>query len=114
MINLSNAQISILIMAYDQLNLSIVKRLSTVKYNMKKLRETKSLKYRGGNGRPCVISSADSTAIVQYILRDNETTLKEIKEKLSKAHQRSVSLSTISRHLCDHDYRLFYLSTHPY
>ena len=37
--------------------------------------------------------------IHQYIRRDNETTLKEIKEKLSKTHERSVSLPTISRHL---------------
>ena len=76
-----------------------------VKYNIKKLRETKSLKHRGGNSRPCVVSRADSTAIAQYIHRDNETTLKENKEKLSKTHQWSVSLSTISRHLYDHDDR---------
>ena len=94
-------------MVYDQLILSTVKQkfhgqlLNTTSKN----RETKSLKHRGGNARPCVISSADSTAIAQYILRDNETTLKEIKEKLSKTHQRSVSLSTISRHLRDHNYR---------
>ena len=37
--------------------------------------------------------------------KDNETALREIKEKLSKTHQRSVSLSTISRHLRDHGYR---------
>ena len=41
----------------------------------------------------------------QYIRRDNETTLKEIKEKLSKTHERSVSLPTISRHLHNHGYR---------
>ena len=69
------------------------------------MRETKSLKRRGGNGHPCVVSRVDSTAIAQYIHRDNETTLKENKEKLSKTHQRSVSLSTISRHLRDHGYR---------
>ena len=69
------------------------------------MRETKSLKRLGGNDRPCVVSSADSTAIAQYIRQDNETTLKEIEEKLSKTHQRLVSLSTISRHLRDHDYR---------
>ena len=41
----------------------------------------------------------------QYIRRDNETTLKEMKENLAKTHQRSVSLSTISRHLRDQSYR---------
>ena len=56
--------------------------LSTIKYNLKKLRETKSLKHRGGNGRPRQISSFDNLAISQYIRRDNEITLKEIQEKL--------------------------------
>ena len=79
--------------------------MSTVKYNIKKLKETNSLKHRGGNGRPRVINSAGSRAIAQYIRRDNETTLKEIKEKLSKTHERSVSLPTISRHLRNHGYR---------
>ena len=111
MTNLSNFQISILhywnngIRSAHFIHSETKIPLSTVKYNIKKLRETKSLKHRRGNGRPCVISITDSTTIAQYIRRDNETTLKEIKEKLSKTHQRSVSLSTISRHLRDHGYR---------
>ena len=111
MANLSNAQISILhywnngIRSAHFIHRETKIPLSTVKYSIKKLRETKSLKHRGGNGRPCAISSTDSTAIAQYIRRDNETTLKEIKEKLSRTHQRSVSLSTISRHLRDHGCR---------
>ena len=60
---------------------------STVKYNINKLRETKSLNHRVGNGRPCIISSADSRATAQCIRRDNETTLKEIKAKLSKTQR---------------------------
>ena len=52
--------------------------LPTVKCNIKKLKETNSLKHRGGDGRPLVINSAGSRAIDQYIRRDNETTLKEI------------------------------------
>ena len=79
--------------------------MSTVKYNIKKLKETNSLKHRDGNGRPRVINCADSRPIDQYIRRDNETTLKPIKEKLSKTHERSVSLPTISRHLRNHAYR---------
>ena len=79
--------------------------LSTVKYNIEKLKETNSLKHRGYNGCPRVISIVGSRAIDQYIHRDNETTLKEIKEKLSKTHERSVSLSTISHHLRNHGYR---------
>jgi transposase len=79
--------------------------LSTVKYNIKKLKETKSLKHRAGNGRPPATSSSATRAIGQYIRRNNETTLKEIKEKLLQTHQTSVSLSTISRHLNDYGYR---------
>ena len=62
--------------------------MSTVKYNIKKLKEINSLKHRGGNGRPCVINSADSRPIHQYIRRDNETTLKEIKEKFCQKDMR--------------------------
>ena len=62
---------------------------------------------------PRVISSADSGAIGQYIHRDNETTLRQIKEKLSKTHQRSISLSTISRHLRDHSSRNVLLVNTP-
>ena len=112
MTDLSNGQISTLYYwnngVYDQLILAIAKQrfhCQLLNTTSKKLRETKSLKHRGGNGCPCVVSNADSTAIAQYIRRDNEITLKEIKEKLSQTHQRSVSLSTISRHLRDHGYR---------
>ena len=95
-------------MVYDQLSLSIMKQkfhCQLLNIISTKLKETNSLKHRGGNARPRVINTADSRPIDQYIRRDNETTLKEIKEKLSKRHERSVSLPTISRHLRNHDYR---------
>lgn len=38
-------------------------------------------------------------AIGQYIRRNNEITLKEIKEKLSEVYHKSISTSTISRHV---------------
>ena len=119
MTNLSNSQISILhywnngIRSAKFIHSETKIPLSTVKYNIKKLREIKSLKHRGGNGRPSVISSTDSTAIAQYIRRDNETTLKEIKEKLSKhirdqyRYQRSVVIYVIMA------IGVFYLSIHP-
>ena len=111
MTNLSNAHTSILhywsngIRSAHFIHRETKIPLSTVKHNIKKLKETNSLKHRGGNGRPRVINRASSRAIAQYIRRDDETTLKEIKEKLSKTHQRSVSLSTISRHPRNHGYR---------
>ena len=111
MTNLSNAQISILyywnngIRSTHFIHRETKIPLSTVKYNIKNLKETNSLKHWGDNDGPRVINSVDSRAIAQYIRQDNETTLKEMKEKLSKTHQRSVSLSTISRHLRDHGYQ---------
>ena len=94
MTNLSNTQISILhywsngIRSAHFIHHETKIPLSTVKYNIKKLKETNSLKHRGSNDRSRAINSADSRPIDQYIRRDNETTLKEIKEKLSKAHER--------------------------
>ena len=95
-------------MVYDQLILSIVKQkfhCQLLNITSTKLKETNSRKHRDGNGRPRVINTVGSRAIDQYIHRDNETTLNEVKEKLSKTHQRSVSLPTISRHLRNHGYR---------
>ena len=110
MTNLSNAQLSILhywnngIRSAHFIHRETKILLSTVKYNIKKLKEMKSLKHQDDNGCPRVISSADSRVIAQYIRRDNEITLKKIKEKLSKTHHRSVSLSTISYCLRNHGY----------
>jgi transposase len=78
--------------------------LSTIKYNLKKFEETKYDEHRGCNGRPRRISVLDNVSISQYIRRNNEITLKEIQEKLSESRQTFVSISTISRHLLDHDY----------
>jgi transposase len=78
--------------------------LSTIKYNLKNFKETKSLEHRGGNDRPRRIIVLDNVSIRQYIRRNNEITLKEIQEKLSESRQTFFSISTISRHLLDHGY----------
>ena len=79
--------------------------LTTIKYNLRKFKETKSFQCRGGNGCPRRISYADSVAISQYIRRNNEIILREFQEKLSVSHHTSVPISTISRHLHDHGYQ---------
>ena len=78
--------------------------LSTIKYNLKKFKKTKSLPHRGGNVRPRGVPAIDNVTISQYIRRNNEITLK-IQEKLSESRQTFVSISTISRRLHDHGYR---------
>ena len=63
--------------------------LSTVKYNINKdERNEFSMKHRSGNDCSRVINNAGSRPIDQHIRRDNETILKEIKEKLSKPRER--------------------------
>jgi transposase len=79
--------------------------LRTIYYNINKLKKTNSLKHRGGNGRPIVLCPIEKKAIGQYIRRNNEITVKEIKEKLSSAYQSSVSISTIRRYLIKSGYR---------
>ena len=79
--------------------------LSTIYYNIDKLKQTNSLKHQGGNGRPRVLSGIEKKAIGQYIRRNNEITLNEIKENLSRTYHSSVSTSTIGRHLHEYGYR---------
>ena len=79
--------------------------LRTIYYNINKLKQTNSLKYRGGNGRPCVLSEIEKKAIGQYIRRNNEITIDEIKEKLSTTYHLTVSAPTIRRHLHPCGYR---------
>ncbi len=54
--------------------------LTTVYYNINKLKQINSLIYRGRNGRPIVLCPIDKKAIGQYIRRNNEITVKEFKE----------------------------------
>lgn len=78
--------------------------LRTIYYNISKLKQTNSLKHRGGNGRPRVLSEKEKISIDQYI-RNNEITINEIKEKLSTTYNSSVSTSTTRRHLHPFGYR---------
>ncbi len=70
--------------------------LRTIYYNINKLKQTNSLKHRGGNGRPRVFSEIEKLAIGQYIQHNNEITVNEIKAELS---------TTIRRHLHENGYR---------
>ncbi|CAF1302675.1 unnamed protein product [Rotaria sordida] len=47
----------------------------------------------------------EKKAISQYIRRNNEITLNEIKEKLSTTYHSSASTTTIRRHLREYGYR---------
>jgi transposase len=79
--------------------------LRTIYYNIDKLKQTSSLKHRGGNGRSRVLSGIEKKATAQYIRRNNEINLSEIKDNLWKMYHKSVSTSTISRHLHQYGYK---------
>ena len=56
--------------------------LSTISYQLKKLRTQRSLEYRAGNVRKRKIGAKHSRALGQFIRRNNELTLDELAEKL--------------------------------
>jgi hypothetical protein len=66
--------------------------LRTIYYNINKLKQTNSLKHRGGNGRPSVLGGTIKKAIGQCIRLNNEIMLNEIKENL--ASQNSIYITT--------------------
>jgi hypothetical protein len=73
--------------------------LRTIYYNINKLKQTNSLKHRGGNDRPRVLSEIEKKAVGQYIRCNNQIILNEIKESLSRTHHKTVSTSTINTFL---------------
>ncbi|CAF4496751.1 unnamed protein product [Rotaria sp. Silwood2] len=83
--------------------------LRTVKYNIDKIKKQGSVEDRPRSGRPLKINSDDNKALGQWIRRNNETTTKELAEKLLQQRGRHVSRWTVQRQLR----RLGYRSTLP-
>jgi transposase len=81
--------------------------LSTISYQLKKLRNEGSLQHRAGNGRRRKINPKCSRALGQFISRNNEVTLNELAEKLRDQCKLTISTSTISRHLNRLEYKNF-------
>jgi len=78
--------------------------VSTLYYNVKKLKEKGTLKHKGGNGRPKKITPEISRTIGQYIRRDTSIPLKKIANKISQKGVQ-VHFSTISKHLTSIGYK---------
>lgn len=72
--------------------------LRTIKYNIKKLKETGNVERRKGGGRPKKITSRASKAIGQYVRRDPSISSRKIAIKLTEIDT-YVSYRTVSRHL---------------
>ena len=79
--------------------------LRTVKYNINKTKKQGSVEDRLLSGRPSKINSDDDKALGQWIRRNNETTTKEIAEKLLQQRGQHVSQWTVQRQLRRMGYR---------
>ena len=84
--------------------------LGTVKYNISKIKQQGTTEDRSRNGQPRKLTVKDNKALGQWIRRNNETTTKELVEKLLQNGNVDVSRWTIQRQLK----RLAYKSSLPY
>ena len=83
--------------------------IRTVTYDIKKIKEQGTIEDRPRTGRPRKIGASDNIALGQWIRRDNETTSKELAQKLLCERGLNVSVWTVRRQLN----RLGYKSTLP-
>ena len=72
--------------------------ISTVKYNIAKIKEQGTIEDRPRSGRPCKLGKDDNIALGQWIRRNKEITTKELVEKLQK-RDKNVSRWTVQRQL---------------
>ena len=84
--------------------------IGTVKYNFSKIKQQGTTEDRSRSGRPRKLTVKDNKALGQWIRRNNETTTKELVEKLLQNGNVDVSRWTIQRQLK----RLGYKSSLPY
>ena len=84
--------------------------LRTVKYNIRNIKQQGIIEDRPHKGRPRTITANNSTALGQWIRRNNEATLKELAQKLLHDRGLNVSQWTAQRQLK----RMGYKSTLPY
>ena len=78
--------------------------IRTIKYNVKKIKDTGSVARKQGSGRPKKISASASKAIGQYLRRDSTASSRKMVPKLAEKGL-ELSYRTISRHLGGLDYK---------
>ena len=72
--------------------------ISTVRYNVEKLKKTGTLEHKGGNGRPKKITANIAKTVGQYVRRDTSVSLRSLAIKLDN-NSIDVAYRTIGRHL---------------
>ena len=72
--------------------------VSTVRYNVEKLKRTGTLEHKGGNGRPKKITANIAKTVGQSIRRDTSISLRLLATRLNSRGV-DVSYRTVGRHL---------------
>src|SRR5437588_11707826 len=72
--------------------------VSTIRYNVEKLKKTGTLEHKGGNGRPKKITANVAKTVGQYVRRDTSVSLRSLATKLDN-NDIDISYRTIGRHL---------------
>jgi transposase len=80
--------------------------ISTVNYNLKKLKESGNLDRRVGGEQKRKIKGGDAIAIGQYLKRNKELTVKDISMKLEEKRALKASPVIVWRHLKRSGYKV--------
>lgn len=78
--------------------------LSTIKYNVQKIKKTGNVLHKRGNGRPKKMGPAKSRKLKQYVHKDSSSSLRTLATKLSKDEE-PISHMTVGRRLKELGYK---------
>lgn len=78
--------------------------LSTIKYNIRKLKETGNILHRRGNGRPKIAANESLRVLKRYIRQNNSQSLRSMATKLSQ-EDINMSYKTVGRRLEELGYK---------
>src|SRR5437763_2585702 len=73
--------------------------IRTIKYNLKKLRDTKTVEHRKGNGRTSKVTQSVSRSIGQYVHRNTAVSTRQLVSKVQATQNITISHSSIWRHM---------------
>jgi transposase len=73
--------------------------LRTIKYNLKKLRETGSVEHKKGNGRPSKVTQSVSRAVGQNVRRNATISTRQLASKVQGTQDLSISHVAVWRHM---------------
>ena len=79
--------------------------LRTIQRNLKRLKETGTIEYKGGSGRPSKVTRTFACSIGQVIRHNSVVSTRQLAIKLRETHSASISHPTVWRHIKKKDYK---------